>query len=74
MAGHRGRGLRPGGVLRAVGRLILLVAIGFGVGLLFGVVTEEPELLAAHLRGDGESVGLEANADRPDAGAAPSVS
>jgi len=74
MAGPRGRGLRPGGVLLAVGRLILLVATGFGVGLVFGVVTEEPELLAAHLRGDGESVELGANADRPDAGAAPSVS
>ena len=74
MAGPRGRGLRPGGVLRAVGRLILLVAIGFGVGILFGVVAEEPELLAAHLRGDGESVELEPNADRVDAGAAPRVS
>ena len=73
MAGPRGRGLRPGGVVRAVGRLILLVTIGFGVGLLFGVVTEEPELLAAHLRGDGESVELQANADRPDASAAPSA-
>lgn len=74
MAGPRGRGLRPGGVLRAVGRLVLLVAIGFGLGLLFGVVTEEPELLAAHLRGDSESVELEANAARRGERAVPSVS
>ncbi len=74
MAGPRGRGLRPGGVLRAVGRLVLLVGIGFGLGLLFGVVTEEPELLAAHLRGDSESVELEANAARRGERAVPSVS
>jgi len=54
--------------------LVLLVAIGFGLGLLFGVVTEEPELLAAHLRGDSESVELEANAARRGERAVPSVS
>ena len=51
MAAPRGRGLRPGGIVRAVVRLVLLVAVGFGVGLVFGLVTEEPELLAGHLRG-----------------------
>ena len=59
MAAPRGRGLRPGGVVRALGRLVLLVAVGFGVGLVFGLVTEEPELLARHLRGETESVALE---------------
>ena len=56
MAPPRGRGLRPGGVLRAVGRLVVLVAMGFGLGLVFGVVMEEPELLAGHLRGESEAV------------------
>ena len=58
MAGARGRGLRPGGVVRALARLVVLVAVGFGVGLVFGVVLEEPELLAAHLVGESESVEL----------------
>ncbi|MEM9177474.1 MAG: SPOR domain-containing protein [Myxococcota bacterium] len=44
--------------MRALGRLVLLVAIGFGVGLVFGLVTEEPELLARHLRGESEPVAL----------------
>lgn len=56
MAPPRGRGLRPGGVLRAVGRLVVLVAMGFGLGLVFGVVMEEPQLLAGHLRGESEAV------------------
>ena len=59
MAAPRGRGLRPGGVVRALGRLLILVVVGFGVGLLFGVVTEEPELLADHLRGESESIALD---------------
>ncbi|MBJ21151.1 MAG: SPOR domain-containing protein [bacterium] len=59
MAAPRGRGLRPGGVVRALGQLLVLVTIGFGVGLLFGIVTEEPELLAGHLRGESRSVALE---------------
>ena len=59
MAAPRGRGLRPGGVVRALLRLLVLVALGFGLGLLFGVVTEEPELLAGHLAGESESVSLE---------------
>ncbi len=53
-----GRGLRPGGVIRALGRLLLLVAFGFGAGLLVGILAEEPELLAGHLRGEGEAVDL----------------
>ena len=50
--------LRPRGVVRAVGRLIGLVVIGFTVGLAFGLVTEEPELLARHLGGESEAVAL----------------
>ena len=64
MAAPRGRGLRPGGVVRAMWRLLVLVAIGFSVGLLFGVVTEEPELLAGHLRGESQSVALDVTPDR----------
>ena len=59
MAVPRGRSaLRPRGVVRAVGRLISLVVIGFTVGLVFGLVTEEPELLARHLGGESEAVAL----------------
>lgn len=58
MAISNGRGLRPGGVVRALGRLSLLISFGFAAGLLIGVLLEEPELLAGHLRGEGESVAL----------------
>jgi cell division septation protein DedD len=34
----------------------LLIGFGFVAGLLIGVLSEEPELLAGHLRGEGESV------------------
>lgn len=64
MVAPRGRGLRPGGVVRAMWRLLVLVAIGFSVGLLFGVVAEEPELLAGHLRGESQSVALDVTPDR----------
>jgi cell division septation protein DedD len=37
---------------------MLLVGVGFGAGLLIGVVAKEPELLLGHLRGEGESVSL----------------
>lgn len=63
MAAPRGRGLRPGGIVRAVVRLVLLVGVGFGVGLVFGLVTEEPELIAGHLRGESEPVPLAGGAD-----------
>ena len=58
MSAPRGRGLRPGGVVRAMGRLVVMIAIGFSIGLLFGLATEEPELLSGHLRGESESVPL----------------
>jgi cell division septation protein DedD len=58
MAAATGRGLRPGGVARALGRLTLLVGFGFVSGLVIGVLSEEPELLAGHLRGESESIVL----------------
>lgn len=58
MTASRGRGLRPGGVVRSLGRLSLLIGFGFVAGLLIGVLSEEPELLAGHLRGEGEAIVL----------------
>lgn len=58
MASSRERGLRPGGVVRALGRLVLLIGLGFTAGLLIGVLAEEPKLLAGHLRGESETVDL----------------
>jgi cell division septation protein DedD len=50
-----------------VGRLLAFVVVGFAVGLVLGIASEEPELLAGHARGDGETVELdEALAARPD--------
>lgn len=67
MAGARGRGLRPGSIVRSVGRLVLLVGLGFGAGLVIGVLSEEPTLLAGHLRGESESVSLDARSGRQTA-------
>jgi cell division protein FtsN len=58
VAASNARGLRPGGVVRAIIRLVLLIGFGFGSGLLIGVLSEEPELLAGHLRGEGEAIVL----------------
>jgi cell division protein FtsN len=58
MSSGAGRGLRPGGVIRALGRLSLMIVFGFGAGLLIGVLSEEPELLAGHLRGESKAVQL----------------
>ncbi len=58
MAASRGHGLRPGGVVRALGRLVLLIGLGFAAGLMIGVLSEEPKLLAGHLRGESEDVVL----------------
>lgn len=66
MAVARGQAGRSGGVARAAGRLILLVALGFGAGLVIGVVSEEPELLVGHLRGESESVPLLVETDAAD--------
>ena len=58
MAASRGRKRRSGGILRAIGRFILLIGLGFGLGLVIGVVSEEPDLVYGHLTGEGESVRL----------------
>lgn len=73
MGAPRGRSTRPGGVVRALGRLVLLVGVGFGAGLLIGVVAEEPELLLGHLRGEGESVPLAQERLADSASARPSA-
>ena len=50
-----------------VGRLLAFIGVGFAIGLVIGVVSEEPELLAGHLRGDTETIELDAAlAARPD--------
>ena len=50
-----------------VGRLLAFISVGFAIGLALGVVSEEPELLVGHLRGDTETVELDAAlAARPD--------
>jgi cell division septation protein DedD len=51
---------------------VLLVGLGFGAGVLVGVISEEPELLVGHLRGESETVSLaslqlESETDRGDA-------
>lgn len=66
MAAPRGGGLRPGGVVRAIGRLVLLVALGFGAGLLIGIFAEEPDLLLGHLRGESVSVTLASEAQEAE--------
>ncbi len=50
-----------------VGRLLAFIGAGFAIGLVIGVVSEEPELLAGHLRGDTETIELDAAlAAQPD--------
>lgn len=50
-----------------VGRLLAFVIVGFSVGLVIGIASEEPELLAGHARGDGRTVELDDTlAARPD--------
>lgn len=70
MVAARGRGLRPGSIVRSAGRLVLLVGLGFGAGLVIGVLSEEPTLLAGHLRGESEPVRLDARAELEPADAA----
>jgi len=60
MGGSRLRNAFSRRTILTVGRLLAFVAVGFGVGLVIGVATEEPELLAGHLRGDTETVELDA--------------
>jgi len=53
MATRRDEG--PGWVATALGTL-LLISVGFGVGLLAGLVWSEPELVVGHLAGRSETV------------------
>lgn len=55
MAAARGGGIGPRGILRMFGRLALFLGLGFAAGLFFGVVTEEPALLAGHLQDESET-------------------
>ena len=54
----------PGWVATLAGAALLIVA-GFGVGLVAGAASTEPELLAEHLRGETTPVPLPAEAPRP---------
>lgn len=42
-----------------VGKLLLFIAAGFAIGLVVGVASEEPRLLAGHLRGDSATIELD---------------
>ncbi len=44
---------------RLIGGGLLLSVVGFGLGILLGVVFEEPNLLVGHVAGDTEEVLLE---------------
>jgi len=67
MAESRIRNAFSRSTILTVGRLLAFISVGFAVGLLIGVVSEEPELLAGHLRGDTDTVELDAAlAARPD--------
>ncbi len=46
---------RPGWLLTLTG-LVVLAVVGFGVGLVVGVLTEEPELVMSHVTGDTTEV------------------
>lgn len=46
--------------LWTVGKLLLFVAGGFTVGLVLGIFSEEPGLLVGHLRGNTETIELDA--------------
>lgn len=53
------RSSRFGTVLRALVRLVLLLTVGFGMGVVIGLALEEPALIYGHLAGAGESIDLE---------------
>ena len=45
-----------GGIARALVSALMLAAVGFGIGLVLGVVSGEPQLLLGHLRGRSAEV------------------
>jgi len=75
MAGEeRKRPQGPGsGWLATVAGALLLVAVGFGVGLVAGTAYEEPELVAEHLAGRTVEVALGAPAEQAEPGPAEDV-
>jgi DedD protein len=74
---HRSRSSRSSGWLATLAGAALLVAVGFGVGLVAGTAYEEPELVAQHVAGQTTDVALgpdaapEAAAEGGDVAAAP---
>ncbi len=59
------------GWIATLGGGLLLVAVGFGVGLVAGTAYEEPELVAEHLVGRTTEVALEPAAPVGEAGVLP---
>ncbi len=67
MAAPKVRNAFSRSTILTVGRLLAFVVVGFAVGLVIGIASEEPELLAGHARGDTATVELDAAlAARPD--------
>ena len=62
MASGRG-GIGTRTILRTFVRLTLFLGLGFAAGLFFGVVTEEPGLLAGHLQGETQRYVLGSDAE-----------
>lgn len=74
MAGSRIRNAFSRTTIFTVGKLLLFVVVGFAGGLVLGVASEEPELLAGHLRGETETVELEPSlAADPSVGSGPEL-
>jgi cell division septation protein DedD len=64
------------GILATLGGALLLVVLGFGIGLLAGAAYEEPELVMEHLSGETRDVPLIVGGESPslptpEVGAAP---
>jgi len=64
------------GILATLGGAMLLVVLGFGIGLLAGAAYEEPELVMEHLSGETRDVPLIVGGESPslptpEVGAAP---
>ena len=73
-AEERKRTQSPGsGWLATVAGALLLVAVGFGVGLVAGSAYEEPELVAEHLAGHTVEVALGGPAENAEPGPAEDV-
>jgi DedD protein len=65
---NRSRSSRSSGWLATLAGAGLLVAVGFGVGLVAGAAYEEPELVAQHIAGQTTDVALAPEAEQPGAG------